>query len=127
MSKKTLSLALVLAFVLTLGIFAVPALAATLSLDKTNYVQRETITVSYSGMTAEMKTEQAWIGIAKQGSAANGYITSNLKYVNQGSGTIELKAPSQNGTYEARFYQGHTANDTNLVKSATLTDRKSVV
>ena len=120
MIKKPLSFAL--ALVIVLGIFTFPAFAAaTLSLDKTNYAQGETITVSYSGITAEMKTAQAWIGIAKQGATAYGYMTDIWKCVTVGSGAVQLKAPSESGTYEARFYQGNAANVTNLVKSATVT------
>ena len=115
-------LALTLALTITLSTFAVPALAAaTLSLNKTNYTQGETITVSYSGVTAEMKTARAWIGIAKQGAAADEYLANNWEYTNDGSGAVQRKAPSENGTYEARFYQGHAANDTNFVKSVTVT------
>ena len=120
MKKRIISIALVL--IVILGISSLPAFAAaTLSLDKTNYAQGETITVSYSGITAEMKSAQAWIGIAKQGAAADGYITGNWDYVNEGSGSIQLTAPSENGTYEARFYQGYSADDANLVRSASVT------
>jgi len=70
MIKKSISIAL--AFVVMLGVSALPAFAAaSISLDKTNYVHGETITVNYSGVTAAMKSAQAWIGIAPQGAAAS--------------------------------------------------------
>ena len=119
MFKKTISFALALILVLSIFTFSAFA-AATLSLDKTNYTAGDTITVSYFGITDEMKTASAWIGIAKQGAAANGYLSSNWEYVDEGSGTIQLKAPSDSGTYEVRFYQAYAAIDTNLVRSASV-------
>jgi len=117
MLKKITSLTLILVMVLTVFSFPVFA-AATLSLDRTNYMVGETITITYSGVTAEQETAKSWVSVSKVGSAANSY--DSWEYVNQGSGTLELIAPNESGSYEARFYQGYEATEENLVKSASV-------
>ena len=118
--KKSVSFLLALAMCLSL--ITIPAFAAaTLSLDRTTYGQGDTIKVAYSGVTAEMEAARAWIGLAKAGAAAADYYGSGTwQYVKQGSGTVEITAPKENGSFEVRFYQGYDANDATLVKSASV-------
>ena len=120
MKKKAVSIALALLMCLTL--ITIPAFAAaTLSLDRTTYGQGDTIRVTYSGITAEMEDAQAWIGLAKAGAAAADYYGGGTwEYVKQGSGTVEITAPTESGSFEMRLYQGYDANDETLVKSASV-------
>ena len=69
-------------------------------------------------MTAEQEKARSWVGTAKTGASASGY--GDWKYVTQGSGSVEITAPKENGSYDVRFYQGFSANDANLVKSASV-------
>ncbi len=115
--KKTL--AVLLALVMCLALVPMTALAATaISLDKSNYAAGDTIIVTYSGVTAAEESARAWVGIAKSGASASSY--GDWEYVKQGSGTVELTAPTENGSYEVRYFKAYNANDTNLVGSASI-------
>ena len=115
--KRYLSFALVL--VMCLSLVSIPAFAAAaLSIDKTSFGAGETIIVAYSGVTAEEEAAGAWITVAKVGAAASSY--GDWEYVKQGSGTVEITAPNETGSYEVRFYQASAANDANLVAGASL-------
>ena len=94
-----------------------PAPNPQISVDKTVYEPGESITVHYSGITAEMEKNQSWICVAGASSPSNDYL--DWKYVSEGSGDVTLKAPPSAGSYQIRFYQGYSANDTNLVSGLT--------
>lgn len=117
MTRRILSI--VLALAICLAFIPITAFAAaTLVLDKTSYTAGEKIIVTYSGITEEQETAQAWVGIAKSGDAASNYL--DWQYIKQGTGVVKLDSPSEKGSYEVRFYQGSTADDTTLVKNVSV-------
>lgn len=107
MTCKLLSALLTLAIVISGIPLALSAEAAntgnaTISLDKNVYLPNESIVVSASGITQEMKNADAWVGIYKAGAAHNKW--GLYKYLEEGNSQVELKAPEELGSYEMRFY-----------------------
>jgi hypothetical protein len=67
-----LTLAVVISVIpLTLSAEAANMANATISLDKQIYLPNESIVVSASGITQEMRNADAWVGIYKAGAAHN--------------------------------------------------------
>ena len=98
--KKYLSMAL--ALVMCLSLMAIPAFAAgSISLNKTNYEEGETITVTVSGITEQMVSEGAFVAIYRAGSAHNAW--GEYHYPKEGSDELEFTAPEY-GLYEMRLY-----------------------
>ena len=91
----------------------------SLSVTKTVYAPEEEITVAYSGVTQWLCDHSAWISVAEKDAPSSRYI-SYREPETAGSGTVTLNAPFDEGEYELRFYDGGSANDTNLVTMFTI-------
>ncbi|MCR5296171.1 MAG: hypothetical protein K6E17_02065, partial [Clostridiales bacterium] len=89
---------------------AVPADTGRFHVGKTCYAPEEEILVGYSGVTEDMVNSHAWICVSGLGDPASGY-RSGWQSPSAGSGTVTLKAPYEDGTYEIRFYAGSSASD----------------
>ena len=98
----------------------------TASIPKAVFAPEEDIIVSYSGMTQWLVDHNAWFCISDAGSMATSY-KSGWQAVTQGSGNVVLKAPSEEGNYEVRFYDGSSANDLNLAQRLTIPFTVSVI
>ena len=90
----------------------VTAEGVTLSIEKSVYNPGETITVQYSGVSAGLVSDGAWLGIA-------GYLNDAAEFEGQefltkGSGTVTMKAPNAPGQYQVRFFKGSSATVANL-------------
>ena len=90
----------------------------TLTLSKSVFAPGDTVTVKYSGVTQQMISSGAWIGMAGANNAAGEHLNS-VNYVKSESGSVTLKAPSGAGSYQVRFYQGQGASDSTLLRSAS--------
>jgi hypothetical protein len=100
----------------------VPLSAASevvLTTDKSNYAPNELIYVSYSGVTAEMIADKAWITIARAGAEA--YTYGDWNYADKEFGQIQLGNPQTPGTYEVRFFIAPNSSVENILHSATIT------
>lgn len=116
MKKQSVSLILTLALC---AILALPALAVEgISLDKTVYIPGESITVTYSGVTAAEVSNRCWIGVARADAAPESYLSWG--YVRQGSGTLSFEAPSNPGDYELRFFNAFLASAVSLAAEKTV-------
>ncbi|MDR0448404.1 MAG: hypothetical protein LBH07_07030 [Treponema sp.] len=89
-----------------------------LSIDKADYEKNGKIIVTYQGVTQEMISAQAWIGIYRSGGLVNDYL--DYDYTTQRSGRLEFNAPGESGSYEMRFFKGYSAITENYVQSATV-------
>jgi len=115
MSKKIFSLALALALCLPFASRA--ALAAGLYLNKENYQAGETIIVTTTGVTQQMQSDSAWVGIYKRGAAHRDY--GKYDYVKAGTNKVMLTAPER-GLYEVRmFKQSRPYDNTTFVAKAS--------
>ena len=91
----------------------------TLSIPKTVYEPKESITVSYSGVSDEMISNDAWIGMAGRLNAASEHLNQG-DYVRHESGNITMKAPNAPGTYQVRFFRAQGATEENYVPDASV-------
>jgi len=83
------------------------AQVGSISLDKTAYTAMDPIIVSYSGITEQMFNAKAFVRIHGKGSNQTSY---GAMPINQGSGTITISAPNQNGEFEMRLYSVDDGN-----------------
>jgi hypothetical protein len=91
-----------------------------ISLNKTAYTAFEEIKVSVSGITEQMVTSKAFVGIYKKGAKHDEY--GLWDYVKQGSSTLNLTAYNQNGEFEMRLYTFRDIlNDDTFVMSVPFT------
>ena len=92
----------------------------SISLNKTAYTAFEEIKVSVSGITEQMVTSKAFVGIYKKGAKHDEY--GLWDYVKQGSSTLNLTAYNQNGEFEMRLYTFRDIlNDDTFVMSIPFT------
>jgi hypothetical protein len=91
----------------------------TLSVSKTRFAPGEEIAVGYTGVTQWLVNHYAWICVADRNAPATDY-KSGWKRPALGSGTVTLTAPSGEGAYELRFFDGYAANDLNFAKCFTI-------
>ena len=91
-----------------------------ISLDKGAYTALERITVSVSGITEQMVTAQAFVGIYEKG-AEHGS-TGWFCWVKAGDSTEYLSVPNKNGEFEMRLYNmANLYNDETFVMSVPFT------
>ena len=93
----------------------------TISSDKTAYTALDPITVTVSGITQQMVTAKAFVGIyekgAKHGGDQHGYF-----FAQAGSSADTLFAPNKNGEFELRLYNTQNLfNDDTFVMSVPFT------
>jgi len=74
----------------------------SITLDKTAYVVFEPIIVSVSGITEQMVTSKAFVGVYERGEEHRS--TGNWAYLPAGSSRQTLTVPNRNGEFEVRLY-----------------------
>jgi len=121
MKKKIVSTMLVLVMMLALlPATMVFASSPSISINKTNYTTGEDIIVSYSGITAYMLEEGAWVGVGAPGTPAYNWMGFEYEYFPQSSGTLTLAAPSTSGSFEIRFFTAWRAVEENFLTSLSI-------
>ena len=92
----------------------------TISLNKTAYTADEQITVTVTGITAQMVTTMAFVAIYEKGGPHGEYIV--WEHVTQGNSTLTFRAPDKNGEFEMRLYStDHLYTDETFVMSVPFT------
>jgi len=92
----------------------------TIALDKVAYTAFDPITVSVSGITAQMVTAKAFVSIYEKGARHDSF--GEYHYVTEGSGSVKLSAPNKNGDFEMRLYStDHSYTDDTFVMSVPFT------
>ena len=89
-----------------------------LSLNKSDYDRNEKIIVTFQGITQEMISAKAWIGISPVDAPPNNYL--NWQYVTQNSGQIELVAPNTSGSFEIRLFRTSSATVDSYLQNETM-------
>ena len=104
-------------YVLSIPITVGAVKTGTISLPKTGCIANETMIVEYSGITSEMVSGQAFVGIYRDGDDIKGWTSYDYKEVKEGSGQVELAVPNINGKFEVRLYNASfaVAGEKNLV------------
>lgn len=77
------AVALILALIMTVALLPaaiVVAAGPTISLEKTAYRPNEIVKVFVTGITEQMVSDQAWIGLYQAGAAHTEYINYNYLY-----------------------------------------------
>lgn len=90
----------------------------TLVMEKTVYAPEERFDVDYAGVSEALADAGAWIGIAGHLEDAEEYL--NQEYLSEGRGTVTMRAPTEPGDYEIRFFKSSVAGRESLVSSASL-------
>ena len=106
-------------FVLSIPITVGAVKTGTISLPKTDCIANETMIVEYSGITSEMVSGEAFVGIYKDSDDIKGWTGYDYKEVKEGAGQVELSVPNINGKFEVRLYNASytVAGEKNLVMS----------
>jgi len=94
------------------------AQVGNIALDRTAYTAFTPITVTVTGITEQMVTSRAFVGIYK-GSVL--YRNYGFDYVGLGSSTKTFTAPNENGNFEMRLYSVDGDYDNSLVMSVPFT------
>lgn len=104
-------------FVLSIPITVGAVKTGTISLTNTDCIANETVQVNYSGITAEMVSGEAFVGIYRDGDDIKGYTSYDYEEVKEGDGQIKLSLPNINGKFEVRLYNASfaVAGEKNLV------------
>ena len=94
-----------------------------ISLPQTEYIANEKMVVDYSGITAEMVSAGAFIGIFKEGEAVSAWLKQDNDVVKEGAGQVTLDVPNINGKFEVRLYNVKSSNagESNLIMSLPIT------
>ena len=94
-----------------------------ISLPQTEYIANEKMVVDYSGITAEMVSAGAFIGIFKEGEAVTALLQQDNDVVKEGAGQVTLDVPNINGKFEVRLYNVKPGNagESNLIMSLPIT------
>ena len=94
-----------------------------ISLPQTEYIANEKMVVDYSGITAEMVSAGAFIGIFKEGEAVSAWLKQDNDVVKEGAGQVTLDVPNINGKFEVRLYNVKPSNagESNLIMSLPIT------
>ena len=122
MKRKILALSLALVMCLTLLPLTASASTMKLTLDKANYQSQERITMTFTGVTAEMMAKGARLEVVCLSGGPGGQWGSyNLK--NEGTFTDTLWAEKNPGTYEIRIasYQAWLKDRDEIWATATYT------
>ena len=94
-----------------------------ISLPQTEYIANEKMVVDYNGITAEMVSAGAFIGIFKEGEAVSAWLQQDNDVVKEGAGQVTLDVPNINGKFEVRLYNVKSSNagESNLIMSLPIT------
>ena len=94
-----------------------------ISLPQTEYIANEKMVVDYNGITAEMVSAGAFIGIFKEGEAVTALLQQDNDVVKEGAGQVTLDVPNINGKFEVRLYNVKPGNagESNLIMSLPIT------
>ncbi|MBQ2888025.1 MAG: S-layer homology domain-containing protein, partial [Firmicutes bacterium] len=94
-----------------------------ISLPQTEYIANEKMVVDYNGITAEMVSAGAFIGIFKEGEAVSAWLKQDNDVVKEGAGQVTLDVPNINGKFEVRLYNVKSSNagESNLIMSLPIT------
>ena len=94
-----------------------------ISLPQTEYIANEKMVVDYNGITAEMVSAGAFIGIFKEGEAVTAWLQQDNDVVKEGAGQVTLDVPNINGKFEVRLYNVKSSNagESNLIMSLPIT------
>ena len=98
----------------------------SISVAQTTHTANTYIAVDYSGITTEMESAQAFVGVFKPGAghSIHEVADSDYKHVKVGSGQISLHVPNIDGQFELRLYNAYSFSDLaedNLVMSIPIT------
>ena len=98
----------------------------SISVAQTAHTANTYIAVDYSGITAEMESAQAFVGVFKPGAGHSIHEAADSDYthVKAGSGQLSLHVPNINGQFELRLYNAYSFSDLtadNLVMSIPIT------
>lgn len=98
----------------------------SISVAQTAHTANTYIEVDYSGITAEMESAQAFVGVFKPGAGHSVHEAADSDYVHvkAGSGQISLHVPNINGQFELRLYNAYSFSGLtadNLVMSIPIT------
>ena len=98
------------------------AKTGTISLPQTEYIANKTMLVDYSGITAEMVSAGAFVGIFKESEKVDAFIDEH-EPVSEGAGQVTLDVPNINGKFEVRLYNvnENIAEENNLIMSLPIT------
>ena len=122
MSKRIVSL--VLALMMCCAFTPMISLAANnMSLDKATYDPGSSITLTVSGITAEMEQAYAWVAIFKQGTSYDDY--GDWQYVEKGTKQYSFTAPVE-GKYEFRLFGEYAFNATTVIDTLHFTVSNAV-
>ena len=95
-----------------------------ISVAQTAHTANTYIAIDYSGITAEMESAQAFVGVFKPGAGHSVHeaADSDYKHVKAGSGQINLHVPNINGQFELRLYNTlYNLTADNLMMSVPIT------
>lgn len=99
------AMALALALILTLALLPAAIAAAAgpaLALEKTVYRPNESVKVFVTGITEQMVSEGAWLGLFKAGTGHQDYM--NYTYPDADPYEASFNAPTEPGPYEIRLF-----------------------
>ena len=101
-------------FLASLILFASPGALALegMTLEKNVFRPGESMEISCYGVTEEEADGQCWVAVARRGAPPAGYM--DWGFVSAGRADITLRAPSETGQYEVRFYRAYTSTEESL-------------
>ena len=111
-------------FVLSIPFTVGNVKTGSISVAQTEHTANTSITVDYSGITAEMENAAAFVGVFKPGAGHSVHeaADSDYKHVKAGSGQINLHVPNINGQFELRLYNTlYNLTADNLMMSVPIT------
>lgn len=97
----------------------------SISVAQTELTANTSIAVDYSGITAEMESANAFVGIFEPGAEHDVHEAADIdgyKQVKTGAGQLSLHTPNINGQFELRLYNTlYNLTADNLMMSVTIT------
>ena len=96
----------------------------SISVPQTEYTANTWIEIDYSGITDEMVSSGAFVGVFKPDEEHSfGNADGNFTYLEAGAGKAKLTVPNINGQFELRLYNTNQGNLTadNLIMSVPIT------
>ena len=111
-------------FVLSIPFTVGNVKTGSISVAQTAHTANTYIAVDYSGITAEMESANAFVGVFKPGAGHSVHeaADSDYKHVKAGSGQINLHVPNINGQFELRLYNTlYNLTADNLMMSVPIT------
>jgi hypothetical protein len=93
--------------------------APTFKLDQKSYAPRDAIVITFASPVSSTTTNRAWITIVEATKPPSQYGT--WSYIDDGTTTAKLSAPSHQGAYEVRLHTDYPAQSTNVRQSVPVT------